>query len=187
MISLVRRSGSGHPSRMDEKMPLNPRFSVRGRALTVGLIALAVFLLDQWSKWWLINVYGMGMRSRVDLHEYFALVMAWNRGVSFSMFAHSAEWMPKVLVAAAVIISGLLVRLALQAERRGERVGYALVVGGALGNAYDRVRFGAVADFFYAHIGDLGWPAFNVADMAICVGVGLLLLSVVKRPKVRSE
>jgi signal peptidase II len=57
-----------------------------------------------------------------------------------------------------------------------------MVMGGALGNVVDRLRFGAVADFFYAHIGDLGWPAFNVADSAICIGVGILLVMMLKLP-----
>lgn len=150
----------------------------------IPLIAIAsgVFTFDQLSKWWLLEVFQIVQRAPVRLTENFALVMAWNRGVSFSMFSHSSEWMPYVLSALAVVISGILVRLCLKSERRWERVGYALVVGGALGNVVDRLRFGAVADFFYAHIGDLGWPAFNVADSAICVGVGILLVSMLKQP-----
>ena len=150
----------------------------------VPLVAVAssVFALDQFSKWWLITVLDVAARSPMHLCANFSLVMAWNKGVSFSMFAHSAGWMPYVLMALAVVISGMLVRLCLRSPHRLERVGYAMVVGGAMGNAIDRLRFGAVADFFYAHVGDLGWPAFNVADMAICTGVGLLLLSMIKHP-----
>ncbi len=150
----------------------------------ISLIALAgtIFALDQLSKWWLLEVFRIAERAPVRLHENFALVMAWNKGVSFSMFAHSAAWMPYLLVAVALVISAILVRMCLQSPLRLERIGYAFVVGGAMGNAIDRLRFGAVADFFYAHIGDLGWPAFNVADMAICVGVGLLLFSMLKHP-----
>lgn len=150
----------------------------------IPLVATAsgVFALDQLSKWWLIHVLHVAQRAPLQLCENFALVMAWNKGVSFSMFAHSAAWMPYVLVLMALVISGVLVRLCLKSAHRWERLGYAMVIGGALGNAIDRLRFGAVADFFYAHIGELGWPAFNVADMAICVGVGLLLFSMVKHP-----
>ena len=145
-------------------------------------IALAVFAADQGSKYWLIEVFRLPTKAPMPLCEYFSLVMAWNRGVSFSMFAHSAEWMPYALVVMALVISGILARLCLHSDKRLERIGYAMVIGGALANAFDRVRFGAVADFFYAHIGNLGWPAFNVADMAICCGVALLLFSVVKYP-----
>lgn len=154
------------------------------RSLQLVLLAFAVFALDQLSKYWLLEVVEISARAPIRVGEYFSLVMAWNRGVSFSMFAHSAAEMPYLLVAMAVGVSALLVRLALKSPHRCERVGYALVIGGALGNALDRIRFGAVADFFYAHIGDLGWPAFNVADMGICCGVGLLLLSMLK-PTVR--
>jgi signal peptidase II len=153
------------------------------RPLQVTTIALAVFVLDQWSKYWLIHGLDMAARAPLRLGEYFTLVMAWNTGVSFSMFAHSAQWMPLALTVAAVVVSGVLARLALRSNHRLERIGYAMVVGGALGNALDRVRFGAVPDFFYAHIGDLGWPAFNVADMGISVGVGLLLFSMAQQPR----
>ncbi len=146
------------------------------------VIALGVCALDQASKYWLLAVFDIAARAPVRLHENFALVMAWNRGVSFSMFSHSAEWMPYLLASVAAAISALLVRLALRSARRLEAIGYAMIVGGAMGNALDRLRFGAVADFFYAHVGPLGWPAFNVADMAICLGVGLLLFCLLKAP-----
>jgi signal peptidase II len=159
----------------------------RAKIWPLVLIASLVFALDQWSKWWLLYVFDIPMRAPVSLTENFALVMAWNRGVSFSLFAHEAEFMPYVLVAVAVIISAILVRLYFKSTHRLERIGYAMVVGGAMGNAIDRLRYGAVADFFYAHIGDLGWPAFNVADMAICTGVGLLLWVLVRGSRVTGE
>lgn len=154
------------------------------RIMQLLAIATGIFVLDQLSKYWLIYELNLPARAPLYINEYFSLVMAWNKGVSFSMFAHSAEWMPAVLTAVAVAISALLAHLCLKSTLRIERIGYAMVIGGALGNACDRVRYGAVADFFYAHIGTLGWPAFNVADMAICSGVGLLLLAMLypKKP-----
>lgn len=154
----------------------------RARIVQLLMIASGVFILDQLSKYWLIYELNLPTRAPMHINEYFSLVMAWNTGVSFSMFAHSAEWMPWALTAVAVLISGILTHLCLKSDVRRERIGYAIVIGGALGNACDRVRYGAVADFFYAHLGTLGWPAFNVADMAICLGVGVLLLAML-RPK----
>ena len=162
---------------------MTSRLTMKERAKPVLLVAVAVFAADQASKYWLIHGVGLGAHAPIRLCDYFALVMAWNRGVSFSMFAHSAEWMPWLLTVAAVLISALLLRLALHTPKPWERIGYACVIGGALGNAFDRARFGAVADFFYVHVGDLGWPAFNVADMAICSGVGILLLSMLRATK----
>lgn len=162
---------------------MTSHLTLRERAKPVLCIALLVFLADQASKYLLIQKMALGNNVPIRLCDNFALVMAWNRGVSFSMFSHSSEWMPWVLTVAAVIISMILLRLALHTPKKWERIGYAMVIGGALGNAFDRARFGAVADFFYAHIGDLGWPAFNVADMAICCGVGLLLLGMLRQKK----
>jgi signal peptidase II len=145
-------------------------------------IALAVFTLDQACKYYMLEVVDIAARSPIRLSENVALVMAWNRGVSFSMFAHEAEWMPYVLIAVALAICAVLVRLCLKSADRVERFGYAVIVGGALGNVIDRVRFGAVADFFYVHVGEYGWPAFNIADASICAGVALLLWRVLKKP-----
>lgn len=153
-------------------------FSIKTSTLHLVLISLLVFVLDQASKYWLIEIYHIRARAPVHLNEYFSLVMAWNKGVSFSMFSQQVP--AYVLVALALMISAVLARLCLKSVKQTERIGYAMVIGGALGNALDRVRFGAVADFFYAHIGDLGWPAFNVADTAICLGVGLVFISLMK-------
>lgn len=160
---------------------MQPR--IRQRLVPLMLIAATVFALDQLSKYYLLVHVDLPMRAPVQVNDYFTLVMAWNRGVSFSMFSRMGEWMPLILTVAAVVISALLVRLALKSPHSLERMGYAMVVGGALGNAFDRVRFGAVADFFYFHVGALGWPAFNVADMAIVSGVGLLLLTLMRAPR----
>lgn len=150
-------------------------------------IALLVFALDQWSKWYLLEVVDIQTRAPIVLSDYFSLVMAWNRGVSFSMFSHHAASMPRLLIAVALVICLILGRLCLRSTDSVERFSYAIIIGGAMGNAFDRVRFGAVADFFYAHIGDLGWPAFNVADSAICLGVGVLLLRMTRQKETHSS
>ena len=141
-----------------------------------------VVAFDQLSKYWLLYIYDVSSHTPVVLCEYFSLVMAWNRGVSFSMFSSHATWVPWALSLLAVSISALLIRLSLRSEQPLERVGYAFVVGGAMSNVIDRVRFGVVADFFYAHVGNWGWPAFNIADSAICLGAGVLLFLALKKP-----
>ena len=152
------------------------------RSLTVLVLTLLTILLDQGSKQWLL--FGLGMMTRPPIHltDWCALVMVWNHGISFGMLNHGSPTPPWMLMAMAVIVSAVLARLAVKTSIRWERVGYALVMGGALGNAIDRLRFGAVADFFYFHLGDLGWPAFNLADAAICIGVFLLLIMLLKHP-----
>ncbi len=144
---------------------------------TFGLgLAAVVLVLDQATKWWMLEVVGIALRPPIEVTPFFNLVMVWNRGVSFGLFAHEAEVMPYVLSGVAVAIAvALLVWLA-RAERRWIAAAIGLVVGGAVGNVIDRLRFGAVADFFDVHVAGWHWPAFNVADAAIVVGVGMILL-----------
>jgi signal peptidase II len=107
---------------------------------------------------------------------FFRLVIVWNRGVSFGMLGGDRSLPPWVLSAVAVLVCvGLFVWL----RRAGGRFtgwGIGLVMGGAIGNVIDRARWGAVFDFADFYVGQWHWPAFNIADSAIVVGVGLLLL-----------
>ena len=145
--------------------------------IRLGLaLAAVVLVLDQASKWWLLEVVGMPFRPPIVVTPFFNLVMVWNRGVSFGLFAHEAEVMPYVLSGVAVAISAALLVWLARAERRWIAAAVGLVIGGALGNVIDRLRFGAVADFLDVHAAGWHWPAFNVADAAISVGVGMILL-----------
>lgn len=164
-------------------MSLGPQ--MRRRVIGLMLAILAVLALDQASKYWLLYEVGLLNGPSIVLSDYFTLVMVWNKGVSFGMLSHGGEqYAPYLLVLMAVVISLLMAHFALKSRLRLERLAYGMVIGGALGNALDRLRMGAVADFFYAHIDTLGWPAFNVADAAICTGVAILLLHQLRTSKV---
>ena len=145
------------------------------QATLLPIAAILVIVLDQLSKWYLLDVVGVAARPPLALTGFFSLVMVWNQGVSFGMLQNDAAYMRWFLIAMALVICAVMLRLGLKSRWRVERIGYGMVIGGALANVIDRLRFGAVADFFYFHIGSFAWPAFNVADAAICVGVGLLL------------
>lgn len=138
-------------------------------------IALVVILADQLSKYAMLSWVDIDARPPIVVTSWFSLVMVWNQGISFGMLTNPETYVPYFLILVAVVISAVLARLSLKSDKKVEWIGYSLIIGGALGNVIDRFRFGAVADFFYFHIGTLGWPAFNVADAAICIGVGILL------------
>jgi signal peptidase II len=146
------------------------------------LMAAWVLGLDQYSKYYLLEVVGMNARPPIIVTDFFNLVMVWNHGVSFGMFAEHR--MPLVLIGvAAVMIVVLLVWLT-RAESLKIVLAVGCIIGGAAGNAIDRTRFGAVADFFDVHIGGYHWPAFNIADSAIFIGVVVLCyLSMLSPPK----
>ncbi|KJB96307.1 signal peptidase II [Skermanella aerolata KACC 11604] len=133
--------------------------------------------MDQASKWWMLEGVGMLANPRViEVTSYFNLVMAWNRGVSFSLFWHEAEYMPYVLSAVALGIVAFLLSWLRKADRPFLAVSIGMVIGGALGNVVDRLRFGAVTDFLDFHVLGYHWPAFNVADTGISVGVALIVI-----------
>ncbi len=138
------------------------------------LVALPVILLDQLSKWWLLAEI-MNPPKTLTLTGFFNLVLVWNRGVSFGMFGSHSYWGPILLTALALAISVALLLWLRRVESRLVATAIGMVLGGALGNVIDRFRFEAVVDFLDFHAFGYHWPAFNVADSAISVGVGLLL------------
>ena len=109
--------------------------------------------------------------------DCFNIVFTWNPGASFSLFRALGESAPLVIVTATGVVIGFILHYLFVRAARYERVPLALIAGGAIGNLIDRIRFGAVVDFLDFHIGGYHWPAFNVADICIVVGVGLYLLN----------
>lgn len=147
------------------------------------LTILLVILADQWSKEWLLYDLQLISGRAYELTPFFNLVMVWNYGMSFGMFADDSDATRWFLLAAT---GGLATGLFIWLWRCGDRwltLSLALVVGGALGNIIDRLRYGAVADFFDFYLLDWHWPAFNVADACISIGVALLLIESIIRKK----
>lgn len=108
--------------------------------------------------------------------NFFNVVFTWNPGASFSILRTVGEAAPYIIIVATGFIIGLLSYYMFARAKSYERPALALIIGGALGNLIDRIRFGAVIDFLDFHIGGWHYPAFNVADICICAGVGLYIL-----------
>lgn len=163
------------------------RAAGRGRlGLGVG-IALLVLVLDQASKWWVLYGLDLPERGMVRLLPVLNFTMVWNRGVTFGLLNGLGAWARPALVAVAVaVVAALGVWLA-RAESWRVAGGLGAIAGGALGNVIDRLRFGAVVDFIHAHIGSVSWYVFNLADAAIVIGVGLLLLDGLSAPARQPE
>lgn len=143
--------------------------------LTAYGLAALVLALDQLSKYWVLDVLRLPERGSVEVLPFVSLTMVWNRGVSFGLLSAEVDWARWGLVAFSSVIALVLALWARRVRRPWLAVALGLVIGGAIGNLIDRVRFGAVADFL--NFSDLYFPwVFNVADSAISVGVALLLL-----------
>ena len=143
-----------------------------GRGL---FIAALVTALDQFTKW-LILTKVMVPPHPVPVTFFFDLVLNWNPGISFGLFAGHPETGSWLFVAIAAGITLTLLLWLARVDRWLLAIAISFVIGGAVGNIVDRLRFGAVVDFLYFHLGQYDFPAFNMADSAITVGVGLLLI-----------
>ena len=140
--------------------------------------AAAVVALDRLTKWIVETRVSLVDSFRV-IPGFFDIVHTQNRGVAFGLLDDSAGgWQSAILVVLSLAAVGLLSALLWNPRRLDPRSlwGFSLILGGAAGNVFDRILFGRVTDFLLVYIGSYQWPAFNVADSAIVIGCGLLLL-----------
>lgn len=137
------------------------------------VLPLAVVILDQFSKYIVVENMALG-ESIPIIEEVFHLTYILNPGAAFGMFAHNRLF----FIAIAVIVIGIIiwVRREILASPWEVKAGCGLFLGGAIGNLIDRARQGLVIDFFDFRI----WPVFNIADIAICIGVGLIIWNLLK-------
>lgn len=149
--------------------------------LRLGLaIALFVLALDQATKLRVLDL--MSPPRAIEVTGFFNLVLVWNRGISFGLLGGGGMTQAWVLAAfGTVVAGGLLIWLHRAALPWLPSLGVGLIVGGAIGNVIDRLRYGAVVDFVDLHAAGWHWPAFNVADSAISVGVVALIIDAVLR------
>ncbi len=150
--------------------------------MTGLIVASAVIILDQATKWWVVTIL-MNPPRVVDVWPFFSVVMVWNRGITFGFLGDAPFWGRWALVGLSLaIVAGLLLWLR-RMEARWRAAAIGLIIGGALGNVIDRVNYGAVADFLDFYIGTYHWPAFNFADLAITLGVTIMFFDALFKPK----
>ncbi|MCB1917050.1 MAG: lipoprotein signal peptidase [Rhodocyclaceae bacterium] len=145
-------------------------------------LSAAVAALDQLSKRWIMDRLEFG--EHVEVTNFFDLVLVFNPGAAFSFLADHSGWQRWFFVGLAVVICGWL--LVLLRKHQSERLlpfAFAMIIGGAVGNVIDRFLYGAVVDFLYFHIGRYGWPAFNLADSAITLGVVLMVWAQIREAR----
>lgn len=144
-------------------------------------ISAVVIALDLYTKHLIEAAFAYG--DMLTINSFFDLVRYHNQGAAFSFLADAGGWQ-KWFFSGISVVAAIVITYLIQKHRTEKLfcVGLALVLGGAIGNLYDRVTLGYVVDFLNFHYQDLYWPAFNVADSAICIGVGLLLLDSFKKP-----
>ncbi len=156
-------------------------YAGKRKFLVLAIIALAIVLVDQATKYLILSRITVDHGFEV-IPGFFNIVHVRNPGSAFGMFSNSSSGFRGlffVLISvAAVVTIGSLVALARELDRF-LLFGYACFFGGALGNLIDRIRFGEVVDFLDFHVGSLHWPAFNVADTMLCVGIGFFFIHLI--------
>ncbi len=142
------------------------------------------FLFDRIHKFYQINIEGWSGGEMVPVTGFFNYVLVWNRGISYGLLAGLPQYLILVVVGAAM---ALLAWWWLKADTFLLKAGLALALGGALSNALDRYLWGGVADFFHFFIGNWSFYIFNLADVSISLGAGLLILDLLVPEKKRSD
>jgi len=151
-----------------------------GPLTALGLTAAAITsVLDQASKLWLLNMFGLADEGVVTVMPFVELVLTWNTGISYGWFQQEGPFGQGALLALKVVAVALLWIWLAKASSRLSAVALGLIIGGAIGNGIDRLAYGAVADFVLLHMETatwrFNWYVFNLADVAIVAGViGLL-------------
>lgn len=140
--------------------------------LTGLVVAFSTFALDQWSKNFVLGMPELTGYNKLEITPFFNIVLVMNRGVSFGMFAGHNQ--PLLLTIVAVIIISILLTWLWKNSSPVVALAIGSIIGGAIGNVVDRMRYGAVVDFLDFHMADLHWPAFNIADSFVFIGVVVL-------------
>lgn len=142
-----------------------------------AVAAVGVATADQWSKAWIVAHFGP-YEARAVLDNIFHIVRVGNTGVAFGLLSNlDARWVnPALIAVTGLAIAGVVAYLLLHPARGPALCGLGLILGGAIGNLIDRARLGYVVDFLDLHWHAHHWPAFNVADIGITVGIVLVLL-----------
>lgn len=142
-----------------------------------GLVMLfLIFLLDQISKYCILNIVNLPQKGSIPVIPFFNFTMVWNRAITFGMLGQFGSWGSVIFSVSAFVIAASLFIWMIRARKIWVIMSLGAIVGGALGNILDRLRFGAVVDFIHFHVAGWSWYVFNVADSAIVCGVIILLM-----------
>ena len=155
------------------------------------LFAFLLLLADQASKWWILEGIRLPEARNIPVLMLgpvgLDLTMVWNRGVTFGLFSGDGSWNHLILALLALVVAGFLVRWLARAETGLVTYALGAVIGGAVANVIDRLRFGAVVDFVDVHAWGWHWYVFNLADAAIVCGVLALVADALIRPETQRK
>jgi signal peptidase II len=145
------------------------------KILIDSIIVLTIFLIDRFSKIYIIKMAELGNVVDIYLTPFLNFYLIWNKGIAFGLFSFNEKFIYNIITSLIIIVSIIVLMMAAKSEGF-KRVSLLFVLGGAIGNLFDRVYYSAVPDFIDFHIRDFHWFIFNVADMFITLGIICLIL-----------
>ena len=142
-----------------------------------SVISIMIVIVDFVTKKWMLSVL-FEIPRQIVVTSFFNLTPVWNKGISFGIMSSHPEIIRFIIPVLALLVILYLIRQ-IHLQRRMQQIGSAIIAGGAAGNVIDRFLYGRVVDFFDFHIGGYHWPAFNIADIAICAGVAIMIYVII--------
>lgn len=141
-------------------------------------LAFLVFIADIGIKYLVMNNMGYGWDNRIEILPFFNFLYVHNYGAAFSFLSDQGGWQRWFFTAIAIVVCSMLVywMSKLSVKEKWNNVAYAFIIGGAVGNVYDRLVHGFVVDYLDFYWNNQHWPAFNLADSAICIGAAMIIL-----------
>ena len=152
------------------------------------LIILSIFGLDRFSKAYVISINEKSLSTDLFVSKYLNINLIYNEGIAFGLLSFEENHIYQILTTIIFIIIIILFFMIFRAKtKKYEKIGLILIVGGALGNFYDRIMYNAVPDFIDLHVGNFHWFIFNIADIFITIGVlWLIFLEIISKKKVNN-
>ena len=150
-------------------------------------LAMLIFVADIALKVIVMSNMGYGPANRIELFPFFNLMYVHNYGAAFSFLSDQSGWQRWFFTSIAFVVIGVLIHWMrqLSASDKWNNIAYTLIIGGALGNGFDRIIHGYVVDYLDFYWQSYHWPAFNLADMTICIGATMVIIDSVKNPNSR--
>ena len=139
-------------------------------------LVLLIFILDRISKLWIISIFNSENNLEIKISSFINLNLIWNKGIAFGLFSYGEKFEYNLLTGLIIIISAIVFWMIIK-TKGFEKYGFLMILGGALGNIFDRLYYSAVPDFIDIYYKNFHWFVFNVADIFITVGVLMLIIN----------
>ena len=145
---------------------------------------LFIFILDRVSKLWIISIFNSENNLEIKISSFINLNLIWNKGIAFGLFSYGEKFEYNLLTGLIIMIISIVFWMTIKTKGL-EKYGFLMILGGALGNIFDRLYYSAVPDFIDIYYKNFHWFVFNVADIFITVGVLMLIINeiTIKNPK----